>query len=337
MSHQFYFSPHILDHLAVPRVGFDVVQDMAEPHLRMYITSRGVKTFFVRKRVRGRDIRIIIGRYPEIEIDSARARVLDILTVASEPVKIKNSKILFSKLLDQFVAKKIKRSPPNRAKLVRTMRRVWGDLYNKNISDITASHLEKIHNEIARDRGVPLANRMREVLRSVFAFAVDNGYCDTNPAVGLRKIKESRRVSKLDADGLRAIHDAAWKIRRTVHGAAFLMMIYGFENRSKILSMKWADMDFNNDAWGASPLSDRAVVLLRDMPQMTRWVFPSRGRHLTDPRASWRSLCKSAGVAGVQMSDIKKFLMRGFEWTANFEGQRREMNRVLDETLISDL
>ena len=55
MAHQFYFNPYILDNLPAPTSGFSVVQDVSEPRLRMYVTSRGVKSFFVRKRIRGRD------------------------------------------------------------------------------------------------------------------------------------------------------------------------------------------------------------------------------------------------------------------------------------------
>ena len=75
MAHQFFFNPFILDNLPAPSAGFDVVQDLSEPRLRMYVTSRGVKTFFVRKRVHGRDKRIIIGNYPDVDIEQARGAV----------------------------------------------------------------------------------------------------------------------------------------------------------------------------------------------------------------------------------------------------------------------
>ena len=73
MAHQFFFNTYILDNLPSPEVGFDVVQDLSEPRLRMYITQRGVKSFFVRKRVHGRDKRIIIGNYPQMDIEDACA------------------------------------------------------------------------------------------------------------------------------------------------------------------------------------------------------------------------------------------------------------------------
>lgn len=87
MVHQFFFNPFILDNLPAPSTGFDVVQDLSEPRLRMYITSRGVKTFFVRHRSHGRDKRIIIGNYPDMDIEDARAAVADALVRADTPKK----------------------------------------------------------------------------------------------------------------------------------------------------------------------------------------------------------------------------------------------------------
>ena len=82
MAHQFYFNSYILDNLPAPASGFDVVQDLSDPRLRMYVTSRGVKTFFVRKRVNGKDKRILIGKYPDVDIETARAMVESILADA---------------------------------------------------------------------------------------------------------------------------------------------------------------------------------------------------------------------------------------------------------------
>ena len=95
MAHQFYFNAYILDNLPAPKQGFDVVQDITEPRLRMYVTSRGVKTFFVRKRVNGKDKRIIIGNYPEIDIDTARDMVQKVLDDAMKKKPVRRHKISF--------------------------------------------------------------------------------------------------------------------------------------------------------------------------------------------------------------------------------------------------
>ena len=45
MAHQFFFNPFILDNLPAPATGFDVVQDLSEPRLRMitYILKTPVR------------------------------------------------------------------------------------------------------------------------------------------------------------------------------------------------------------------------------------------------------------------------------------------------------
>ena len=102
MAHQFYFNAYILDNLPAPAKGFDVVQDMEDARLRLYITSRGVKTFFVRKRVNGKDKRIIIGNYPEIDVDDARRAVENVLESATKKSVVRRKKITFKEFLDNF-------------------------------------------------------------------------------------------------------------------------------------------------------------------------------------------------------------------------------------------
>ena len=109
MAHQFFFNTYILDNLPSPETGFDVVQDLSEPRLRMYITQRGVKSFFVRKRVNGRDKRIIIGNYPETDIEEARAKVDEVLTEATKKVPMRRKKINFRNFIDLYLLRKVRR------------------------------------------------------------------------------------------------------------------------------------------------------------------------------------------------------------------------------------
>ena len=103
MAHQFFFNTYILDNLPLPEKGFDVVQDISEPRLRMYITQRGVKSFFVRKRINGCDKRVIIGNYPETDIEEARAKVSDILNMSYKKVPVRRKKISFKDFIDLYI------------------------------------------------------------------------------------------------------------------------------------------------------------------------------------------------------------------------------------------
>jgi integrase len=333
MAHQFFFNPFILDNLPAPDKGFDVVQDVSEPRLRMYVTSRGVKTFFVRKRVRGRDKRIIIGNYPDVDIEYARGAVTEILENAAKIPPVRRRKIIFKKFLDLYMQNRVRRGEDSRVKLERAMQRHLSDLFEKNISEISTADILCVVKNIS---GAAIAGRMQELLQSVFKYALDMGYVKSNPVAGVPRVVQKRRVRPLNKAGMLNLIDAINKEESQNMRAAFLMLIYGFAPRSKIFSMAWEDLDFNHDMWGGMPLSDAAVVLLQDLPQDGCWVFPGRGGvHLMDPRVAWRRVVARAGIPNLTMDDVYKFLMRNLKWASDREDYRANMNAVLDEYLLS--
>ena len=335
MAHQFYFNTYILDNLPAPAKGFDVVQDMEETRLRLYVTSRGVKTFFVRKRVNGKDKRIIIGNYPEIDVDDARNAVATVLENASKKSVVRRKKISFKEFLDLYLKNKVRRSEDSYMKLLRSVNRHLVDLFDKNISDISTDDL---HDVVSKISGLAIASRMQELLQSVFKYAVEQGYVKQNPAIGLAKIKQNRRVRPLNKSGLRKLIKVIEKQEDVVLRGAFLMLIYGFAPRSKIFSMAWDDLDFNHDMWNGRPLSDRAILLLQDLPQDGDWVFPSHGgMHLMDPRTSWKRIVNQAGIPNLTMDDVYKFLMRQVVWASGKEDFRANLNTLLDDILSDNL
>ena len=302
MAHQFFFNSYILDNLPVPRTGFDVVQDVSEPRLRMYITSRGIKTFFVRKRVNGKDKRIIIGNYPDVDIEDARSAVQVALDVAMQKPVTRRRKITFQKFMDLYLEKCVRRGEDSRTKLEQA-----------------------------------IAGRMQELLQSVFKFALENGYVKTNPVVDIPRIEQKRRVRPLNRNGLLRLISAIEKMDDLNLRAAFLMLIYGFAPKSKIFAMRWEDLDFNHDMWDVRPLSDRAIVLLQDLPQSSNWVFPGRGGfHIIDPRVAWGRVARAAGIPNLTMDDVYKFLVRQLPWAPDRADFRDNMNVLLDELLESE-
>jgi integrase len=331
MAHQFFFNPYILDNLPSPATGFDVVQDLSEPRLRMYITSHGVKTFFVRKRVHGRDTRIIIGNYPDVDIESARAAVTTVLENAAKKPIVRRKQITFKQMVDLYIANRIRRSEDSQTKLVRSINMHLSSLFDKMLSDISRYD---VVNVIGKISGRAIAARMQDLLQSIFKYAIEQGYIKENVADGLPKIEQNRRVRPLNKSGLQRLVAAMMREQDIFMRAAFLMLVYGFAPRSKVFAMQWEDLDFNQYLWKEWPLSDRAVVLLQDLPQDSFWLFPGRGgSHLADPRTAWRRVAKTAGVPNLTMDDVHKFLSRHLEWAADREDLRRNMNTLLDEIL----
>lgn len=327
MAHQFFFNTYILDNLPSPEVGFDVVQDLSEPRLRMYITQRGVKSFFVRKRVHGRDKRIIIGNYPQMDIEDARAKVSEVLNEACKKIPVRRKKISFQNFVDLYLEHKVRRGEDSLNKLKRAINLHFKNLFEKNIQDLNSDELQKVLDEIA---GRAMALRMQELLQSIFSYAVDTGYRKDNPMDAVAKINVTRRERRLNKTGLNKLMGAIKKEKDVNLRSAFLMLIYGFAPKTKIFKMRWEDLDFNHDLWCDMPLSDQAILLLQDLPQDGEWVFTGRGRfHLTDPRVAWKRIVKSAGIPNVTMDDVHKFLMRGLMWNPDRDVLRENMNYLL--------
>lgn len=331
MAHQFFFNPFILDNLPVPATGFDVVQDLSEPRLRMYVTSRGVKTFFVRKRVHGRDRRLLIGNYPDIDIETARGMVTDVLARAMQRPVQRRRKITVRKFLDTYMANRVRRAGYSRDKLERAVQRHLAPLFDLNLGDVSD---RDIANVIAQIDGPAIAGRMQEFLHSVFKYAIETGYAQTNPVAELPKINQVRRVRPLTKAGFQRLMRVLNRVPSPTLRAAFLMLAYGFAPKSQVFSMQWRDLDFNHYTWCDRPLSDAAVVLLQDLPQDSRWVFPGRGRgHLTDPRVAWRRVAVAAGIPNLTMDDVYKFLMRQVVWASDKEDFRANMNALLADVM----
>ena len=329
MAHQFFFNTYILDNLPSPEVGFDVVQDLSEPRLRMYITQRGVKSFFVRKRVNGRDKRIIIGKYPETDIEDARAKVGEVLNEACKKVPMRRKKISFKNFVDLYLERKVRRGEDSLNKLKRAINLHFKDLFEKNIQDLNSDELQDVLYKIS---GRAMALRMQELLQSIFIYAIDTGYRKDNPMDNIAKIIVVRRERKLNKSGLQKLLSAINKEKDINLRSAFLMLVYGFAPKTKIFKMRWEDLDFNHDMWGDVPLSDRAVLLLQDLPQDGEWVFMGRGRfHLTDPRTAWKRVVGNARMPDVTMDDVHKFLMRALVWNPDKDNLRNNMNDLLDE------
>ena len=334
MAHQFYFSPYILDNLPAPKKGFDVVQDITEPRLRMYITSRGAKTFFVRKRVKGKDKRILIGNYPDVNIETARDTVPKVLDDAMKKVPTRRRKISFKQFVDLYLENKVRRSEDSQVKLVRAINKHLVNLFDKKINEISTNDIRDVISSIS---GNAIAVRMHELLQSIFNYAIDMGYVKSNPAYGIEKIKQNRRVRPLNRTGLKRLMQAIEKEENIVYKSAFYMLIYSFAPRSKVFSMSWEDLDFNHFMWKDRPLSDRASVLLQELSQYGQWVFPGYGgTHIIDPRLAWKRVAKNAGMPNLTMDDVYKFLIRQVVWAPDKEDLRSNFNELLDGLLSDD-
>ena len=86
MSNKFNFTKSEIDALPIPETGKrDTYHDTKTKGLQLRVTHTGIKTFSVFKRAkRGNPERITLGRYPEMTIDQARRKTMEICLAISE-------------------------------------------------------------------------------------------------------------------------------------------------------------------------------------------------------------------------------------------------------------
>ncbi|MCQ2574805.1 MAG: integrase family protein [Alphaproteobacteria bacterium] len=331
MAHQFFFNSYILDNLPTPEKGFDVVQDLSEPRLHMYVTAHGVKSFFVRKRIHGKDKRIILGTYPNMDIEKARSAVNTVLAEALKDMPSHRKKISFIDFVEIYLTHKVHREENSLLKLKRGINLHFKDLLKCNIQDITEEQLNKVLDGIS---GRAMAARMQELLYSMFKYAKEQGYVKQNTMQQIEQIKVIRRKRPLTKEGLQKLYNVIQEEPNLTLRSAFLMLIYGFAPKTKIFKMRWDDIDFNHDLWGEDPLSGKAILLLQNLPQDGEWVFMLRGHlHLIDPRASWHNITIKAGIPDLTMDDVYKFVKRLLVWNSDKDILRQNMNDLLFELL----
>ena len=242
---------------------------------------------------------------------------------------MRRKKIPFKDFIDLYFQNKVRRGEDSLNKLKRAVHLHFQNLYQINIQDINA---DDVQNALGNIDGRAMAARMQELLQSVFNYAINTGYRKTNPMESIAKIAVVRRERNLRKSDFHRLFSAISQEENINLRAAFLMLIYGFAPKTKVFKMRWEDLDFNHDLWGEMPLSDRAVLLLQDLPQDGEWVFIGRGKlHLSDPRIAWRRVVKNAGLVNVTMDDVYKFLMRALVWNPDKDILRENMNELLND------
>ncbi|MDR0319481.1 MAG: integrase arm-type DNA-binding domain-containing protein, partial [Rickettsiales bacterium] len=315
--------------------GFDVVRDSYSPDLQLYITANGAKTFFVRKRSRRKDVRKILGKYPDMDIDDAREMASQAAVKMKEPVPVRTGSITLKKMADNFIKNKIRRAPESKKKLERSIARLWAEILPMKLSEITPDTLSGLHLKIAMTNGKSTANRLKEAISAIFNMAIEEGYAKENPARGLEKFPESKGARRISPGEFLSLANAIEEEKGNNMRAALKMLIYGFANKSKILAMRWDDLDLNQNTWNKKPLPDAAVVLLESLPQKSKFVFPNTGGasgHLVDPKRAWQRVVSRAGVGDIKITDIYKTLRSQIKLS---EGNiRNQMNDILDRLRV---
>lgn len=331
MENKINFTKAIIDSLSIPESGKrDTYHDIKTSGLQLRITSTGVKTFSVYRRIkRGEPERITLGRYPDMTIEQARREAVRIATDISDgknPAEVKRghkAELTFSELFDDYMERhsrpKKKTWAEDQAQFRLYLEKPLG---KKKLSTIDRKSIAHIHSSITKAGYAPTANRVKALLSSVFGWAIAAGLCESNPAIGVKSNKENQRDRFLQSDELpRFFQAVAKEENKTIRDYVLISLLAG-ARKSNVLAMRWQDINFERAEWrievtkNGTPqtvaLSPEAIEILhhRKPTDNAIFVFPGSGKsgHLEEPKKGWKRILERAGIDNLRIHDLRRTL-----------------------------
>jgi integrase len=330
------------------------IRDDVVRGLGVRVTASGAKSFVFEGRIKGRPRRITLGAWPDLNVPLARERAMEIRTAvakgndpASDAIEARKELTLaslWSTYLERH-AKPHKRSAGRDEYLMG--RYVPGGWHSRRLSDISRNDIARLHARIGDEHGHYAANRTLALLRTMFNLARTwELFKNDNPAQGIKPFKEHKRERYLSPEELQRVNTALldepdWRWR-----ALFPLLAMLGTRRGELLSMRWADIDFNARTWlipqtkdGEShllPLPAPVIAILEGLPSRdnSEWTFPGIGAsgHLMQPRKAWARILARAGVEGVRIHDLRHTLA---SWLVAQGFNLPLIGRALNHTQIS--
>lgn len=328
------FTKAALDALPRPAKGQRTAyHDVKTNGLQIRVTSTGVKTFCIFRRVKnGNPERVTLGRYPDMSIEQARknaARINALIAEGINPnsdVRALKTETTLQKLFDEFLKRRRNRRGAYLSEKTKRSYRYDFSLYlskwgNRQLSRFKDTDFAKLHSEVGKEHPTT-ANRVIALASSLFGYAAERKlFKGTNPAQGIKKFPETKRDRFLQSDELPAFFKALTEEPNdTLRDYFFISLLTG-ARRSNVLEMQWKEIHFDRAEWripttkNGEPqtvtLTPEAIEILRARQDCNPvWVFPGTGAtgHLVEPKKAWNRVLGRAGIPDLRIHDLRRTL-----------------------------
>lgn len=174
-----------VERLPTPATGQRFLRDTELKGFLVRVTATGAKAFCLEKRIKGRNVRKTIGRYPDMTVERARRQAhiwLGLLAEGKNPFqqdddRARDNLTLAYVFKDYLKARKALK--PNTVKEYQQMiDRAFRDWRNRSIRDISKAMVQQRHVWLGRRNGPHYANNALRLLRALYNYAAA-AYDDT--------------------------------------------------------------------------------------------------------------------------------------------------------------
>ena len=292
--------------LPAPAAGRIEYFDTGTPGFALRVSAQGRRSWLLRFRIKGQRAKgsLTLGTTRDTDLAEAREAARDALRLAARgidpaaPKREARRAETFKEVAERWIedyAKKRKRSWKADERSIR--RDLNPALGSMKAASVRRADIREVLRKIV-ERGAPImANRTRELARSIFAWAITEeiGGVEHNPCDGIpRPAEERSRDRVLSADEIAALWQA---LDGSLAGMparvalALRLQLVTAQRKGEVVSAEWKDMDLERErVWTIPsekaknglahrvPLSDLAIELLAGIKKTSgtsRWLFPS--------------------------------------------------------------
>ncbi|PHS74138.1 MAG: integrase [Porticoccus sp.] len=291
------------------------------------VTSNGAKSYFVEKRIHGKNKRVTIGSHGQITPEQARKqaqKLLGEMTMGSDPIADKREQrvrsVTLKKAYEDYLLTRKDLKPNTLHDYQRCIRGALGDWLEKPLTEISKDMVEQRHRKLGKNSPARANNTMR-VLRALFNFAIEQyegqdgkSVILVNPVNRLSKNRAwytiKRRQTLLTPTQLKPWYEATLKLNQETTRDYLHFLLFTGLRRSEATRLTWDDVDFNertfiipetkNKEPHRLPMSDYLEDLLKCRYQQSNkiWVFPSpvTDGPLKEPRTALETIAKESGI-----------------------------------------
>lgn len=299
--------------------------------LMLAVSPKGLKVFYLYRKVAGSPQEIKLGVFPDMTIEQARLKVQEenvAIAKGENPQAEKRQKREEMTLQQLFewhaahhpMAKKKKTLDQDKGVFNRYLRHLAG----RKLSQISRTDLRKLQANLAHHPGTCTANKVLTLVRCLYNRAIDYElFKGINPGLGIDNFAEEKRDRRLMPSEIPRFLDAVNEHPNEDIRDFVLLSLYTGARRGNLSAMRWDQIELmgkpqwripetKNGLPQVVPLEEAELEILRRRRQTAQgpWVFPGSGKsgHLEDPKAGWKRILERAGIEDFRLHDLRRTL-----------------------------
>jgi integrase len=303
------------------------LKDSGVQGLALFITRAGKTTWYLTRKIGGKNIRVKLGDYPLVTPEAARKKAMNWLN-GNQPTEA-GQKQQVVPTLDEVLTygeRTVWRGKTKTTDKYRPMlERYSKDWLPLRIDLLTRQAVQERHSDIGHNNGKTSANRWLEVVSRLFSIAEDfYDYDKKNPAKRVEVFPEVRRDVRLNAKQCKALLKALDKADNQTNADLVRLALFTAARRSNLFKATADQFDFDENTWTIPgtesknkqpitlPLDKRAVVVVKRRIKQAggEWLFPGQreGKPMTDFTKPYKAFLKEAKIKGVRFHDLRRTL-----------------------------